>query len=70
MPWYHHGREPADPAWGAAYTFLADWVGKYYHDNQVSQPWPRTQSKLQQQKSPLLRAVSGKQLASTCCTPA
>ena len=32
-----HGRIPADPAWGTAYTFLADWVGKYYHDNQIFQ---------------------------------
>ena len=32
---YNHGRQPADPAWGTAYTFLADWVGKYYHDNQI-----------------------------------
>jgi alpha-L-rhamnosidase len=35
VPYYGHGRIPADPAWGTAYTFLADWVGKYYHDNQI-----------------------------------
>ena len=35
VPWYGHGREPADPAWGTAFTFIADWVGKYYHDNHI-----------------------------------
>ena len=35
VPYYGHGRIPADPAWGTAYTFLSDWVGKYYHDNQI-----------------------------------
>jgi hypothetical protein len=28
VPYYGHGRIPADPAWGTAYTFLSDWVGK------------------------------------------
>ena len=35
VPYYGHGKIPADPAWGTAYTFLSDWVGKYYHDNQI-----------------------------------
>lgn len=35
MPWYGHGHEPADPAWGSAYTFIADWVRTYYHDDQI-----------------------------------
>jgi hemoglobin-like flavoprotein len=35
VPWYGHGHEPADPAWGSAYTFIADWVRTYYHDDQI-----------------------------------
>ena len=27
-----HGRWPADPAWGAAYSLLPDWVGTWYDD--------------------------------------
>ena len=26
---------PADPAWGVAYTLLADWIGKYYLDDTI-----------------------------------
>ena len=32
VPWYGHGNQPADPAWGSAYTFLADWVQTYFDD--------------------------------------
>ena len=35
VPFYGHGEDPADPAWGAAYAHIADWVGKYYHDDQI-----------------------------------
>jgi len=35
VPWYGHGQDPADPAWGAAFALIADWVGKYYHDDQI-----------------------------------
>ena len=35
VPYYGHGRDPADPAWGAAYAHIADWVGEYYHDDQI-----------------------------------
>ena len=35
MPWYGHGFEPADPAWGAAFTLLPYWVGEYYRDDQI-----------------------------------
>jgi alpha-L-rhamnosidase len=35
VPWYGHGFEPADPAWGAAYSLLSDWIGTYSHDSQI-----------------------------------
>ena len=35
VPYYGHGQDPADPAWGAAFALIADWVGKYYHDDQI-----------------------------------
>lgn len=35
VPWYGHGHEPADPAWGSAFTFLANLVATYYDDDQV-----------------------------------
>ena len=35
VPYYGHGFDPADPAWGAAFPLIADWVGKYYHDDQI-----------------------------------
>ena len=35
VPYYGHGQDPADPAWGAAFALIADWVGTYYHDNQI-----------------------------------
>jgi hypothetical protein len=35
VPWYGHGFEPADPAWGAAFSLLPDWIGQYYHDDQI-----------------------------------
>ncbi|EGD77258.1 hypothetical protein PTSG_12712 [Salpingoeca rosetta] len=36
VPWYGHGHEPADPAWGSAYTFLADHVYQYYEDDEIA----------------------------------
>lgn len=35
VPFYGHGQDPADPAWGAAFPLIANWVGKYYHDDQI-----------------------------------
>jgi len=35
VPFYHHGKEDSDPAWGGAYVLLADWVGEYYADNEI-----------------------------------
>ena len=35
VPYYGHGFDPADPAWGAAFPLIANWVGKYYHDDQI-----------------------------------
>lgn len=35
VPWYGRGFQPADPAWGAAYTLLADWLGTYYADDAI-----------------------------------
>ena len=35
VPYYGHGQDPADPAWGAAFALMSDWVGKYYHDDQI-----------------------------------
>ena len=29
VPFYGHGQDPADPAWGAAFPLIANWVGKY-----------------------------------------
>ena len=37
VPFYGHGRTPPDPAWGAAFTLLADWVGTYYGDTDIFQ---------------------------------
>jgi alpha-L-rhamnosidase len=30
-----HGNMPADPAWGAAYTLLADMVGRFFADDEI-----------------------------------
>lgn len=35
VPFYGHGKDPADPAWGGAFALIANWVGKYYHDDQI-----------------------------------
>eukprot|EP00750_Incisomonas_marina_P020197 INCI3819.1.p1 GENE.INCI3819.1~~INCI3819.1.p1 ORF type:complete len:646 (+),score=85.21 INCI3819.1:1504-3441(+) len=35
VPWYGHGHEPADPAWGSAYTFLANIVAEHYKDDRI-----------------------------------
>ena len=35
VPWYGHGHQPADPAWGSAYTFLADLVAEFYDDDAI-----------------------------------
>jgi alpha-L-rhamnosidase len=35
VPWYGRGFQPSDPAWGAAYTLLADWLGTYYDDSVI-----------------------------------
>ena len=35
VPFYGHGRTPPDPAWGAAFTLLADWVATYYADEDI-----------------------------------
>lgn len=35
VPWYGHGGEPADPAWGCAYTFLIYDMYKYYGDTTI-----------------------------------
>ena len=35
VPWYGHGHQPADPAWGVAYSFLTDWLSTYYDDNRI-----------------------------------
>lgn len=35
VPWYGHGHLPADPAWGSAFTFLADLVAEQYDDNAI-----------------------------------
>jgi len=35
VPWYGHGHQPADPAWGSAYTFIADWVQTYFDDDRI-----------------------------------
>ena len=34
-PFYGHGRQPADPAWGAAYTLISDWVATWYDDDRI-----------------------------------
>eukprot|EP01004_Peranema_trichophorum_P002698 NODE_1736_length_1831_cov_65.029859_g1473_i0.p1 GENE.NODE_1736_length_1831_cov_65.029859_g1473_i0~~NODE_1736_length_1831_cov_65.029859_g1473_i0.p1 ORF type:complete len:488 (+),score=93.46 NODE_1736_length_1831_cov_65.029859_g1473_i0:103-1464(+) len=34
-PFYGHGTEPADPAWGSAYTFFADIIATYYEDDRI-----------------------------------
>eukprot|EP00043_Microstomoeca_roanoka_P006639 m.64551 g.64551 ORF g.64551 m.64551 type:complete len:1035 (+) comp13499_c0_seq1:75-3179(+) len=36
VPWYGHGHDPADPAWGSAYTFLADHIYQYYEDDDIA----------------------------------
>ena len=35
VPWYGHGHQPADPAWGSAYTFLAQLVAENYDDDEI-----------------------------------
>jgi alpha-L-rhamnosidase len=35
VPWYGHGFEPADPAWGAAFTLLPELIGAHYDDDQI-----------------------------------
>jgi alpha-L-rhamnosidase len=35
VPFYGHGRQQGDPAWGAAYTLLPDWVDSWYRDDSV-----------------------------------
>lgn len=35
VPWYGHGHQPADPAWGSAFTFLANHVAEFYHDDRI-----------------------------------
>lgn len=35
VPWYGHGHYPADPAWGTAFTVLAELVGEHYHDDDI-----------------------------------
>jgi alpha-L-rhamnosidase len=35
VPWYNHGHQPADPAWGSAYTFLAELIFEQYDDDDV-----------------------------------
>lgn len=35
VPFYGHGRQQGDPAWGAAYTLLPDWLDLYYRDDRL-----------------------------------
>lgn len=35
VPWYGHGFEPADPAWGAAFTLLPELIGALYDDDEI-----------------------------------
>jgi alpha-L-rhamnosidase len=35
VPYYGHGHQQADPAWGSAFTFIADWVGQFYDDDAI-----------------------------------
>jgi len=35
VPFYGHGRQPADPAWGAAYTLLPEWVDLWFSDDSL-----------------------------------
>ena len=32
---FRPGHQQADPAWGSAYTFIADWVGDFYDDDAI-----------------------------------
>ena len=36
VPNYEHGPIPPDPAWGAAYALLWQWMGKYYDDHRAT----------------------------------
>jgi hypothetical protein len=35
VPYYGHGRQQGDPAWGAAYTLLPDWLGSWHRDDRL-----------------------------------
>ena len=35
VPYYGHGRQQGDPAWGAAYTLLPEWLSTYYRDDTI-----------------------------------
>ena len=37
VPFYGHGRQQGDPAWGAAYTLLPDWLGQWHRDDRLFQ---------------------------------
>lgn len=40
VPFYGHGRQQGDPAWGAAYTLIPDWLGRWHRDTRVfEQHW-------------------------------
>ena len=34
VPFYGHGRQPGDPAWGAAYTLLPEWLSSWHRVRQ------------------------------------
>ena len=35
VPFYGHGRQPGDPAWGAAYTLLPEWLSSWHKDDRL-----------------------------------
>jgi hypothetical protein len=35
VPFYNHGFQPADPAWGCAYPFLVNDMYTYYGDTRI-----------------------------------
>ena len=35
VPFYGHGRQQGDPAWGAAYTLLPDWLDSWHRDERL-----------------------------------
>ncbi|KAH3761250.1 Alpha-L-rhamnosidase N-terminal domain protein [Pelomyxa schiedti] len=37
VPFYNWGATPADPAWGAAYILIVNWMYKYYNDTRIIQ---------------------------------